>query len=134
MNTKIGPVGRASIVVAEADLATALVQSERDSFPPVFATARMVGLMELAASRVSHADLAPGELSVGVTVDVQHTAATPMDVVVEAQATLVGKEGKLFVFEVVARDAGGEIGRGVHRRAIVASNRLVEGAGKRVHA
>jgi predicted thioesterase len=40
-------------------------------------------------------------------------------------------DGKLYVFEVVARDPGGEIGRGTHKRAIVATERLLSGAAKR---
>lgn len=42
-----------------------------------------------------------------------------------------GMEGKLYVFDVVARDPGGEIGRGVHKRAIVTRERLLAGAAKR---
>ena len=40
--------------------------------------------------------------------------------------------GKQFVFEVVASDPGGEIGKAVHKRAIVDVQRLEEGARKRV--
>jgi hypothetical protein len=58
----------------------------------------------------------PGELSVGVTVEVKHTAATPVGAWVEAEATSRAQDGKLYVFEVVARDLGGEVMRGVHKR------------------
>jgi predicted thioesterase len=63
--------------------------------------------------------------------DVSHTAATPEGVEVVATARYVGREGKLFLFEVVAEDRGGEIGRATHRRAIVSSDRLVAGAARR---
>ncbi|HEY1433758.1 MAG TPA: thioesterase, partial [Thermoanaerobaculia bacterium] len=102
-----------------------------DAFPPVFATARLVALMELAAARLLAPHLGVGELSVGVTVDVAHTAATPEGVDVEAAARYLGRDGKLFVFEVIARDRGGEIGRATHRRAIVSSGRLAAGAARR---
>ena len=65
------------------------------------------------------------------TVEVKHTAPTPVGAWVEAEATFTAQEGKLFVFEVVARDPGGEIMRGVHKRAIVLEARLLEGAAKR---
>ena len=39
---------------------------------------------------------------------------------------------QLYVFEISAADPGGEIGRGVHKRAIVTSERLQSGAAKRV--
>ena len=42
-----------------------------------------------------------------------------------------GPEGKLHVFEVVARDPGGEVMRGTHKRAIISEARLLEGAAKR---
>jgi predicted thioesterase len=70
-------------------------------------------------------------LSVGVVVDVKHTAATPVGAWVEAEARYTGRDGKLYAFEVMARDAGGEVMRGVHKRAIVSEQRLLEGAKKR---
>jgi fluoroacetyl-CoA thioesterase len=37
-----------------------------------------------------------------------------------------------LLFEVIAEDEGGEIGRGKHKRAIVDSERLRAGANKRM--
>jgi predicted thioesterase len=68
---------------------------------------------------------------VGVTVEVAHTAATPRGIKVTAMARYLGREGKLFVFEVVAHDRGGEIGRGTHKRAVVSTGRLLAGADRR---
>ena len=131
MNLLPGSRATAELVVGDGDLATLLNQREGDSFPPVFATARMVGLMELAAARVLQPALAPGELSVGVGLDVLHTAATPAGVRVEAEARYLGRDGRLHVFEIVARDPGGEIGRCTHRRAVVGTARLLAGALRR---
>ena len=86
------------------EIAAALNLEPEDAFPPVFATSRMVALMELAAARVLRPHLRPGELSVGVTLDVVHTAATPPGATVSATAKFLGREGKLFVFEVTAAD------------------------------
>lgn len=126
-----GATATASMVAGAADLASAFRLGPEDAFPPVFATARMVALMELAAARILSPLLGPGEFSVGVTVDVSHTAATPEGVEVVATARYLGREGKLFAFEVVARDRGGEIGRGAHRRAVVSGDRLHGGALRR---
>ena len=41
------------------------------------------------------------------------------------------REGKLYAFEVVARDPGGEIMRGRHQRAVIEEPRLLAGAAKR---
>src|SRR6185503_7395127 len=129
---EINATGTAQWTVGPADLASALPIEMGDAFPPVFATARMIGLMEIAASRVLKPLCGPGELSVGVTVYVKHTAATPLGATVIATARYAGREGKLFLFEVSVADPGGEVGRGWHKRAIVSSERLQSGAAKRI--
>jgi predicted thioesterase len=130
----IGSSASASLCVEGNDLATTLNQTAEDAFPAVLATARMIGLMELAASRAMRPALADGEVSVGVSIDVAHTAATPIGVAVSAEARFVGMDGKLFLFEISARDAGGETGRGRHRRAVVSAARLLQGATRRCSA
>jgi fluoroacetyl-CoA thioesterase len=129
---EVNATATAELIVGPEDLASSLPIETGDAFPPVLATARMVALMEIAASRVLKPLLGPGELSVGVTVDINHTAPTPPGARVIASARYARREGKLFIFEVVAADNGGEIGRGWHKRAIVASERLQSGAAKRV--
>src|SRR5437868_13756601 len=47
-----------------------------------------------------------GELSVGVTADVSHTAATTRDIKVMATASYLKREAKLFLIEVAAYDCG----------------------------
>ena len=128
-----GTSATAQLVVTEADCANALRLSDdpRDDFPAVFATTRMIALMELAGARLLHPLLQPGEMSVGAHVDVSHTAATPIGAKVTATATYRSREGKLFVFDVVAHDPGGEIGRGTHKRAIISRDRLITGAARR---
>jgi fluoroacetyl-CoA thioesterase len=128
---EINSTGTAILVVGPNDLASSISAEIGDKFPPVFATARMVALMEVAASRVLQPLLGPGELSVGVTVDITHTAPTPLGAEVTATARYTGRENKLFIFEVSAADRGGEVGRGWHKRAIVSSERLQSGAVKR---
>jgi fluoroacetyl-CoA thioesterase len=117
--------------VTDADTAAALKQITGDDFPAVFATTRCIALLELAAGRLLKQDCAPGQLSVGVVVDVKHLAATPVGAWVEAEATYTGRNGRLYVFEVGARDPGGEVMRGRHERAVIDEARLLEGAEKR---
>ena len=102
-----------------SDLASAIGLEPADAFPPVFSTSRMVALMELAAARVLRPHLRLGELSVGVSLEVVYTAATPPGATVTATARFLGREGKLFLFEVSAADNAGEIGRCTHKRAVV---------------
>jgi len=129
---EVNATATAEWTVGPADLASALPIETEDEFPPVFATARMIGLMEIAAARVLQPLLGPGELSVGVTVDVSHTAPTPVGAQVIATARYAGREGKLFLFEVSVSDPAGEVGRGWHKRAIVSNERLQSGAARRI--
>jgi fluoroacetyl-CoA thioesterase len=126
-----GDVGTAEWVVRESDLASALSSDHKESFPRVFATARMVALMEVAAARAMAAILEEGELTAGVSINVTHTAATPPGATVRAAARFLRMEGKFYRFEVSAEDEAGEVGRGIHDRAIVFHERLLEGARKR---
>ncbi|MDQ3918706.1 MAG: thioesterase [Acidobacteriota bacterium] len=128
---ELNATASAEIFVAPTDLASALSLEAGDSYPHVFSTSRMIALMEIAASRVLRPLLASNEQSVGVSVAVAHTAATTPGVKVTATARYLGREGKLFVFEVVARDPGGEIGKGTHKRAVVSAERLLAGADRR---
>ena len=131
----IDSTATATMVVAAADLASTLPHREaQDTFPAVLATARLVALMEIASARLLQSCLGEGEMSVGVNVDISHTAPTPEGATLTATARYVGRDDKLFVFEVSAVDAGGEVGRGRHKRAIVNAERLQNSALRRVGA
>ena len=126
-------IGAAELVVQRSDCASdmKLKNGPDENFPEVFATTRMIALMELASARLLKPLLRDGEMSVGVTVDIVHSAATPIGAKVNATAIYRGLDGRLFVFDVVAHDPGGEIGRGTHKRAIISRERLLSGAAKR---
>jgi fluoroacetyl-CoA thioesterase len=118
--------------VVASDSARQLRLDEGDDFPDVLATSRMVGLMELTAARLMRPLLKPGELSVGVALQVEHLAATPMLERVRAVATYLGLQGKLHHFDVALFDGGGLVGKGSHTRAIVMPDRLIERARRRI--
>jgi len=128
---EIGTSAEASLTVQWSDTAKALSLSPEDDFPEVFATSRMVALMELAAARLMKPLLELGQLSVGVTIDVKPGAATPIGGVVRAVATYRGQDDRLHRFSVEAFDEAGPIGTGTHARAIVATDRLLAGAARR---
>ena len=125
--------GTATLVVQQSDCASDLKldQAPDENFPAVFATTRMIALMEMASARALKPLLQSGEMSVGVTVDIIHSAATPIGAKVTATANYRGRDGKLFVFDVIAHDPAGEIGRGTHKRAIISRERLMSSAAKR---
>lgn len=127
----VNTVASARLTVEKQHLATNISCESQDRFPPVFATAQMVALMEIAAARILYPVLESNELSVGVFVQVSHTAATSWGAKVTANAQYIGQEDKLFIFKVWAEDLGGEIGCGVHKRAVVNVDRLLTGAARR---
>jgi predicted thioesterase len=129
---EIGANGECIYTVQQKDLANAVAISTGDEFPEVLATSRMIALVELAAARLMKPLLQPGELSVGVGVDIKHFAPTPVEEEVRSVATFLGREGKLYLFEVEVSDRAGKVASGKHTRAIVATARLVEGARARM--
>ena len=128
----IGAAADAELVVRPSDTASMIGLSAEDAFPAVFATSRMIALMEVAAARVMAPALEEGQLSVGVSVTIRHMAASPVGGTVRALATYLGRDGKMFHFRVEAFDDAGLVGSGEHSRAIVESARLLAGAARRI--
>jgi fluoroacetyl-CoA thioesterase len=121
----------AALTVRIEDTARHIALSPGDAFPEVFATARMIALMEVAAARAMRPLLVEGQLSVGVSLNVRHTAATPVGSQVRAVAIHQRTEGKLVHFKVEAFDDSGSIGVGDHTRAVIDEARLLSGAERR---
>lgn len=127
----VNDIGEATLVVGPSDSAKGLSLSDEDDFPDVFATSRMIALMETAAARAMKGLLGPGQLSVGVAVDIRHLAATPVGTKVKAVARFLSMSGKLYRFKIEAFDLGGLIGEGEHTRVIISAERLVAAARSR---
>ncbi|HET9472966.1 MAG TPA: hotdog domain-containing protein [Steroidobacteraceae bacterium] len=123
--------GEATLTVTLEDTARNIALSPADSSPEVFATSRMIALMELAAARAMRPLLGEGQLSVGVALNVRHTAATPVGSRVRAVATLSRAETKLLHFRIQAFDDAGLVGEGEHARAVIDTARLLAGAARR---
>lgn len=94
--------------------------------PPVFATAMMIGFIEQTCIMALRPYLAAGQHSVGVGVDISHTAATPIGMDITAEVVLTGIEGKVLTFTVSARDDAGPIGAGTHKRALIDVARFMD--------
>ncbi len=90
------------------------------TMPTVFATGFMVGLMEWTCMKVLEKHLDPGEGSLGIHIDISHTAATVpgQTVTVEAECTAI--KNRRVTFKVSAHDGIETIGEGKHERMIVA--------------
>ncbi len=85
----------------------------------VYSTPALIALLEAAAINALDGHLDAGQTSVGTSLNVQHTAATPVGMMVTATATLTEVDGRRLVFEVSASDEVEPIGSGTHERFIV---------------
>lgn len=93
---------------------------EFQAMPKVFATGFMVGLMEWACVQLLAPHLDAGEGSLGVHIDVSHTAATPPGFTVAVEAECVAVDGRKVAFRVRVHDGVDPIGEGRHERMVVA--------------
>lgn len=122
MAIEVGMTGTAETVVTK-DL-TALTAGSGTL--EVFATPHMAALMERTAWTLVQPQLEEGKTTVGTSLSIVHSSATPVGMRVRAAATVTAVEGKKICYEVVAEDEAGEIGRGTHERVIVTETSFVK--------
>ena len=94
------------------------------AMPAVFATGYMVGLMEWTCLKLMAPHLDEGEGSLGVDINVNHTAATLPGQTVTVTAECTEVKGRRLTFRVVAHDGVDKIGEGTHGRAVVPWDRF----------
>lgn len=116
---KIGLKGKAEKVVNSTNTAKTMGSGSLD----VFATPALVAMMEEAA--VNALDLEEGQSSVGVSLDIEHTAATPIGVNVWAEAELVEVDRRRLVFRIHAFDEVEMIGSGTHERFLIDAEKFM---------
>lgn len=92
----------------------------------VYATPCMAALMEGAACEAITPGLDEGETTVGIELNLQHTAATPVGMEVWAEAEVTAVDGKILTFSITAFDEAGEIGTCIHKRAVVNAQRFLD--------
>ena len=92
----------------------------------VLATPALVAMMEECACKAVESVLEEGQTSVGTGLQMSHTAATPVGMNVTCTAVVTAFEGRKILFEITAKDAGGEIGKCTHERFVVYANRFTE--------
>jgi fluoroacetyl-CoA thioesterase len=117
-----GLTGTAEVVVGPEHTAP-FVGSGRIA---VLATPVMINLIEAAALAAVEHLLPAGHQSLGIQLDVSHTAATPIGLRVTAIAEVAEVQGRTVSFRVAARDEFESIGGGTHRRVVVSVSRFDE--------
>jgi fluoroacetyl-CoA thioesterase len=93
--------------------------AEFQEMPAVFATGFHVGLMEWAALRVLAPHMDEGEGSLGIHINVSHSAATLPGQTITVSAECTAVEGRRITFKVKAHDGVEPIGEGTHQRMVV---------------
>ena len=122
MEITVGMKGRAETLAEREDTAKEVGSGSL----LVYATPCMVALMEGAACQAIQEALPENKTSVGISLDIQHTSATPVGLEVWAEAEVTQVEGKILTFSVTAFDEKGEIGKGTQKRCIVDSQRFLD--------
>jgi len=99
---------------------------EFQQMPRVFSTGFMIALIEWACVKFvnEHIDW-PAEQSVGIDVNLNHTAATPSGMTVTVKGELIEVDGKRLVFAITAHDGVDRITKGTHQRFIVNAEKFV---------
>ena len=121
-NIKIGLINKKDKRVNKEDSATAF----GSGLVEVFATPAMIAFMEHTAM-LCVSDLLPqGFTTVGTHVNVTHSKATPIGMMVYCEVKIMEFDGRKLVFEVIASDEEGEIGSGTHTRFIIDKNKFMQ--------
>ncbi len=97
-----------------------LESPEFQVMPRVLATGFMVGLVEWTCIQAVNPHLDwPREQTVGIAVNLTHTAATPPGLFVTINVTLEKVEGRKLTFSVSADDEVDQISTGTHERFVI---------------
>ena len=91
----------------------------------VLATPWMIAFMERVSHLLVKQHLPDGYSSVGVSVNVQHLAPTPLGCAVRVSSELAEVEGKQLSFNIKAWDEHELIGSGQHRRVVIEEKRFL---------
>ncbi len=87
--------------------------------PPVYSTPDMIRLMETACFKALQPYCEDGEITVGISIHVEHRAASGIGMRIRATAELESFDGRFYIMRVEAHDGLQEIGRGTVGRAVV---------------
>jgi fluoroacetyl-CoA thioesterase len=97
-----------------------------ETMPEVYGTPVMIFHMEVTAGAAITPFLPEGWVSVGVSVNVKHLAATPIGAKVTVRAQVMEVSESAVTFAVEAHDGIEKIGEGIHVRATVQLDRFLK--------
>ena len=118
---EIGIKGYAETMVDKSNVASSVGSGLLD----VFSTPCMIALMEKACKESVAPYLEEGQGSVGIRLEVDHLAATPIGQRVWAETELTEIDGRVLTFAVAVYSEKEKIGQGLHRRCIISNERFL---------
>ena len=127
---KVGATAEVEFVVSPEHV----IPFSDQQMPAVLSTPQLIGFLEQAARTAMEEVLDDDERTVGIQVDVQHLAATPLGSRVTCRARLIQVQGRQATFQVEAHDEHERIARGVHRRQVIRVDRFAEQVQRKVSA
>lgn len=114
-NLKVGLKNSGEMPVTESDTAIFVGSGSLK----VLATPKMIALMEKVSAELAEKNLPAEFTSVGISLNVEHIAPTPVGMKIRVESELVEISGRKLTFEVAAFDEAEKIGKGRHERFIV---------------
>jgi predicted thioesterase len=92
--------------------------------PHVLATPWLVAYLEFVARDALATCLEEDERSVGVIVDIEHLAPSPIGSKVTCRARVIHVDGPTITFQIEAYDAVEPVAKGLHKRRVVQVDRF----------
>jgi predicted thioesterase len=119
---RVGTVGEQRFTVE----ASHGIDFASDEMPMVLSTPWLIWFLEHAARAAVLPFLEPGESTVGIQIEVDHLAPTPVGDAVRCAAAVIYVEGALISFRLEAFDSRETIAKGFHRLRVIQARRFAE--------
>jgi predicted thioesterase len=110
-----GTVGQLTFTVS----AEHVIDFATDGMPAVLSTPRLIGLIERTARESLYPFLDADERTVGIEIELRHSAPTPLGAPVTCTTRVIQAEGVQVTFQFEVRDAQEVVARGLHKRAVI---------------
>ena len=126
MELTVGIKGHDEVVVDMSNVASAVGSGALD----VFSTPSMIACMERAALSSVMPYMDEGFSTVGIGLDVQHLAATPIGETVRTESELIEiVKSRFLTFDIKSYCGDQLVGTCIHKRCVVDINKFMEKAG-----
>ena len=96
-----------------------IIDFAEEGMPAVLATPWLIWFMEHTAREAMLPHLEPTESTVGILVDIEHLAPTPLGQAVNCRAQVLRSEGSQFLFKLEAFDEQEKIAHGLHKLNVI---------------